>query len=49
VIPSCAWSLTEAESGNYLLQTLPFRGVWRFAKFTGKSKKLLRLLGLSDA
>jgi hypothetical protein len=43
-----ATSLAESEPGKLLLQALPLRGVFRFAKFTGKFEKLLCLLGLSD-
>jgi len=41
-------SLTEGESREFLLQALPFREVFRLAKFANKFEKLLRLLGFSD-
>jgi hypothetical protein len=44
-----ARSLTEGESGKFFLQALPFREVFRFAKFTRKFEKLLRLLGFPGA
>jgi len=47
-----AWDvklLAEGESGEFLLQALPFRGLFRVAKLTSKFEKLLRLLGFSDA
>jgi hypothetical protein len=49
MIPSGANSLAKSDSGKFLLQAPPFRGLFGFAKLTGKFEKLLRLLGFSDA
>ncbi len=47
--PSRVRSLIEGKSSEFLLQALPFRGLFGLAKLTGEFEKLLRPLGFSDA